>query len=157
MQYITKEAEFAENAPIREPLEALIKGLGFSLVELTIARHRGSVQVRAAIYKREGVSLDDCSKAHRAIMPRLELAFSGKDIYLEVTSPGIERLIKDGAEFVHYKDRGVRCYCTDISDWTKGILKFADEKGIILKTLEGDKRLEFDIIAKAKLYPSEEA
>jgi ribosome maturation factor RimP len=125
------------------------------------------VQIRAAIYRKEGasresiskgsISLDDCSKAYRAIMPRLELAFSGKDIYLEVTSPGVERLIKDGLEFGHYLGRGVRCYCTDISDWTGGILEFADEKGIVIKTADGEKRLEFDIIAKAKLDPSEEA
>jgi ribosome maturation factor RimP len=84
-------------------------------------------------------------------MPRLELAFPRQDIYLEVSSPGIDRLIKDGSEFAYYKGKGVRCYRIDISDWTAGVLESADEKGIVIKTNEGAVRLDFNIIAKAKL------
>ena len=148
----SKDAANREIASLREPLETVLDGLGFRLVELTVSRHRGSVQVRAVIYSGASIGTDDCSRVHRAIMPRLDLAFTGQDIYLEVSSPGIDRLIKDGAEFAHYTGRGVRCYRTDISDWTAGILEAADEKGILIKTKEGVTRLEFDIIAKAKLH-----
>jgi len=146
-----KDAENKETVSLRKSLEAVLDGLKFSLVELTVSRHRGSVQVRAVIYNGSSISTDDCSKVHRAIMPRLELAFEGQDIYLEVSSPGIDRLIKDGSEFAHYRGRAVRCYRTDISNWTAGILESADEKGIVIKTKEGAVRLEFEIIAKAKL------
>jgi ribosome maturation factor RimP len=81
----------------------------------------------------------------------LELAFPDSEIYLEVSSPGIDRLIKDSHEFAYYISRGVRCYRTDILDWTVGILESTDEKGILLKTNDGNVRLEFDIIAKARL------
>jgi ribosome maturation factor RimP len=141
-----------EKQEIVSPLEEVIKGLGFDLIELAVSRHKGSVQVRVVIYNNgAGIGTDDCSKVHRAVTPRLELAFPGSDIYLEVSSPGIDRLIKDSSEFVHYTGRGVRCYRTDISDWTSGILKSAGEEGILLKTEEGEIRLEFDIIAKARL------
>jgi ribosome maturation factor RimP len=136
---------------VREPVEAILAALGFSLIELAVSRHRGSVQVRAVIYNGASIGVDDCTKVHRAITPRLDLAFEGQDIYLEVSSPGVDRLIKDGAEFAHYTGRTVRCYRTDISDWTAGILEAADEKGIELNTDEGAIRLEYDIIAKAKL------
>jgi len=149
MRYTAKETE--EAASLQAQLEEVLKGLGFRLVELTVSRHHGSVQVRVVIYNGTSVSTDDCSRAHRAITPRLELAFPGNDIYLEVSSPGINRLIKCGVEFTHYLGREVRCYCTDISDWTAGILETADEKGIVLRTKEGALRLEFDVIAKAKL------
>jgi ribosome maturation factor RimP len=159
MRYIAGEAE-VETAEIRRSLQAVLDGLSLRLVELTVSRHRGSVQIRAVIYNgfTDGASVgtDDCSKAHRAITPRLELAFGGQDIYLEVSSPGINRQIKDGAEFACYINRGVRCYRTDISDWTAGILESAGCKGIVLKTKEGTKELDFEIIAKAKLDPSEE-
>ena len=146
-----KDAENKETVSLRKSLEAVLDGLKFSLVELTVSRHRGSVQVRVVIYNGSSISTDDCSKVHRAIMPRLELAFEGQDIYLEVSSPGIDRLIKDRSEFAHYRGRAVRCYRTDISNWTAGILESADEKGIVIKTKEGAVRLEFEIIAKAKL------
>ena len=163
MRYNAKADEDVEIVSLRQSLETLIAGLGYSLIEMVVSKHRGSVQIRAVIYeglrsasdKSIGVAaigVDDCSKVHRTIMPRLELAFEGQEIYLEVSSPGIERLIKDGKEFAHYKGKGVRCYRTDISDWTAGILNSADEKGIELITKDGSlTTLSFDIIAKAKL------
>jgi ribosome maturation factor RimP len=155
MKYTARETEKTETAEIREQIEPVLEGLGFKLIELVVSRHRGSVQVRAVIYK-TSLGIDDCSIAHRAITPRLELTFPQEDIYLEVSSPGIDRLIKDGSEFVHYIGRGIRCYRTDISDWTAGILETADEKGIVLKMKESNIRLEFDIIAKAKLDSKQE-
>jgi ribosome maturation factor RimP len=145
-----------EETSVRQSLEMILKGLGFSLVELVISRHKGSVQIRVVIYNGMSIGTDDCSKVHRAVSARCELAFEGQDIYLEVSSPGIERLIKDGSEFVHYLGKGVRCYCTDISDWQAGILESAGENGIMIKTKEGTVSLSYDIIAKAKLDPSQE-
>jgi len=145
-----------EIASLRYSLEEVLKGLKFSLIDLTVSRHRGSVQVKAVIYNGAAIGTDDCSKVHRAITPRVELAFPESDIYLEVSSPGIDRLIKESAEFAHYTGRGVRCYRTDISDWTAGILESSDNNGIVLKTKEGAVKLDFNIIAKAKLDSSQE-
>jgi len=155
MRYIAVEADI-ETADVRRSLEAVLNGLGLRLIELTVSRHRGSVRLRAVIYNGYSIGTDDCAKAHRALMPKLDLAFPGQDIYLEVSSPGINRLIKDGAEFACYINRGVRCYRTDISDWTAGILESAGEKGIVLKTKDGVINLDFETIAKAKLDPSQE-
>ena len=154
MQYAGKDAVNPETASLRKPLEEILKGLQYSLIELVVSRSRGSVQVRVVIYNGSNIGTNDCSRVHRAITPRLELAFEGQELSLEVSSPGVDRLIKDGAEFTHYTGRGVRCYRTDISDWTAGILESADENGIVLKTKEGNVRLEFDIIAKARLDPA---
>jgi len=150
MKFKGKE-EPAETVSLRQSLETVLKGLKFSLIELIVSRHRGSVQVRVVIYNGASIGTDDCTRAHRAIMPRLELAFGETDIYLEVSSPGIEKLIKDGNEFRHYTGKMVRCYRTDITEWTAGFLESADEEGIILRTKDGAERLKFDIIAKAKL------
>jgi ribosome maturation factor RimP len=127
-----------------------------TLLELTVSGHRGSVQVRAAVDK-DGpaagspVGTNDCSRVHRAIIPRLELAFPGKSLYVEVSSPGINRLIRDGAEFRFYLGRSVRCYRTDISDWTGGIILAADSGGITLKGKDGVVSLSYGTIAKARL------
>ena len=151
MRYSAREAGASEITSLRGPLEAILNGLGLKLIELVVSRHKGSVQVRAVIYNGASLGVDDCSRAHHAILPRLELEFPAQDIYLEVSSPGIDRLIKDNAEFAHFRGRGIRCYRTDISDWSSGILEEVDEKGIVLKGKEGTMRLEFEIIAKAKL------
>jgi len=151
MRYTGRDAENQEFASLRRQMEEVLDGLKFNLLELTVSKHRGGVQIRAVIYNGSSISTDDCSKVHRALLPRLELAFSGQNVYLEVSSPGIDRLIKDGSEFAFYEGRGVRCYRTDISNWTAGILQSADEDGIVIKTVDGDLRLGFEIIAKARL------
>jgi ribosome maturation factor RimP len=142
--------------PLYESLEPVVRGLGFGLVELTVSRHRGAVQIRAVVYKPGPLGVDDCSRVHHALLPRLELAFSGQDLYVEVSSPGIDRLIKDGAEFAFYVGRGVKCYRTDISDWSAGILEAADEKGILLRGKGGTLNIGYDVIAKAKLDYTQE-
>jgi ribosome maturation factor RimP len=157
MRYTAQaEPDGPEIAGLKAPLETMLRGLGLQLVEFTVSRRKKSVQVRAVVYHGGSLGVDECARAHHAILPRLELAFPGKDLYVEVSSPGIDRLIRDGAEAAHYRGRGVRCYRTDISDWSAGILEAADEKGIIIKGTEGTMRLDYDIIAKAKLDPAQE-
>ncbi|GHU80564.1 ribosome maturation factor RimP [Spirochaetia bacterium] len=158
MRYTNREAD-----PLADALEAVVQGLGLSLIELTLSRSRGRgspgaagrVQVRAVIDKAAPVGVDDCSRAHRALLPRLELAFPGEDLYVEVSSPGVGRLIKDGSELVHYIGRKIRCFRTDVSDWTAGILKAADENHLVLETKEGTMDLKYESIAKAKLDSQE--
>ena len=156
MRFSGKDAENQELASLRSSLKSVLNGLKFKLIELSVSKHRGSVQIRIVIYNGSSIGTDDCTKVHRAVMPRLELAFPEQDVYLEVSSPGIDRLIKDGTEFAFYTGRAVRCFRTDITDWTAGILESANEKGIVIKTNEENIRLEFEIIAKAKLDSKEE-
>ena len=136
-------------------LNPIVQGLGMSLIELNVFHTRGrGVQVKAVIYKNGTIGVEDCSRVHRSIMPRLELGFPGQDIYLEVSSTGIDRLIKDGREFAHYIGRHVRCYRTDISDWTAGKLLAVDEEKVILMNEDGETVLNYEIIAKARLDAS---
>ncbi|GHT94870.1 ribosome maturation factor RimP [Spirochaetia bacterium] len=137
--------------PVFDSLEPVVQGLGMALVDFSVSRHKGSIQIRATVYKAGIVGVDDCSRVHRAFIPRLELAFPGEDLYVEVSSPGIDRIIKDGSEFVHYLGRGVKCYRTDISDWSGGILESADETRLVLKGKDGLIELKYEDIAKAKL------
>ena len=151
MRYTPRETS-SPDGELFFSLEPLIRGMGLSLVELNVFHmKRRGVQVRVVVFSGGNTGVDECSRVHRSIMPRLELAFSGQDIYLEVSSPGIDRIIKDAGEFVHYIGRGVNCYRTDISDWTGGILLSADDKKIELQGGDGEITLPYEIIAKARL------
>jgi ribosome maturation factor RimP len=146
MRYTPKTAD-----QLFDSIEAVVKGFDMSLVELSVSRHKSGVQVRAVIYKNGTVGIEDCSRVHRAILPRLELAFDKQELYIEVSSPGIERKIKDGAEFIHYIGRQLSCYRTDISDWTSGILMSAGDTHIVIKGKNEMINLPYGVIAKAKL------
>ena len=157
MVYTRKKEGRDPDGLLHDSLELVIRGLGISLVELNVFTQKGrggsagSVQIRVIVYRQGNTGVDDCSKVHRALLPRLELAFPGKEIYLEISSPGIDRIIKDGAEFVHFIGRGVQCYRTDISAWTAGILSAVDEEKIALRNDEGEVILPYELIAKARL------
>ncbi|MDR1466787.1 MAG: ribosome assembly cofactor RimP [Treponema sp.] len=147
-----------ESDPLFDSLEEVVNGLGMSLVDLVVSRHKKSVQIHATIDKKGIVSVGDCSRVHRAIIPRLDLAFSN-DYSVEVSSPGINRNIKNGAELVHYLGRGIRCYCSDVSDWVVGVLLAVDKEGIVIAkkdALVEPKKISYDVIAKAKLDYSHE-
>jgi ribosome maturation factor RimP len=90
------------------------------------------------------------------VLPRLELAFPGQELYVEVSSPGIDRVIKDASEFPCYLGRGVKCYRTDISDWSGGVLESADARRLVLKGRDGKMEIDYEVIAKAKLDHSQE-
>ena len=151
--YISRKTEARDpDRHLAFSLEPVINGLGMSLVELNVFHSRGQgTQVKVVIYKKGVIGVDDCSRVHRSIMPRLELNFPGKDVYLEVSSTGIDRLIKEGREFLHYIGRSVRCYRTDISDWTEGELLAVDEEKIVLRVEDEEMALLYNIIAKARL------
>jgi ribosome maturation factor RimP len=75
---------------------------------------------------------------------------------VEVSTPGISRQVRDGEELALYRGRGVRLWRTDISDWSAGILETADEQGVTIQGTEGAIRLDYSVIAKARLDPSQE-
>jgi ribosome maturation factor RimP len=90
------------------------------------------------------------------MMPLLEAEFPGRGLHVEVSTPGINREAKDGAELAHYKGRGVRVWRTDISGWSAGVLETADEQGITINGKGESIRLCYDVIAKARLDPQQE-
>jgi ribosome maturation factor RimP len=137
--------------PVFDALEPIARGLKLSLVEIVVSRHKGSTQIRIVVYKNGDVGIADCSAFHRAALPRLELAFPGENMYIEVSSPGIDRLIKDGSEFRHYNGHRVRCYRTDTSAWSSGVLVSSDETGITLEEKGERFTLSYEVIAKARL------
>ena len=141
-------------------LEPVARGLGMALLELSLFQSKGrkgapgGVQIKVTAYKNGTMGVEDCSRLHRAILPRLELAFPGADLSLEVSSPGIGRLIKDGNELLHFIGRGIKCYTTNGaggSGWIGGILSIVDEKGFTLVTQDGKVQLPYETVAKAKL------
>jgi len=97
------------------------------------------------------IGTGELARVHRAVLPRLELALEGRDLYLEVSSPGTDRLIKEGAEFRHYAGRAVKCWLSGADGWKHGLLRGSDQEKILLETGEGIAELRYEQIAKARL------
>lgn len=143
--------------PFYDDCAPLIEGLGFNLVELRIIPAKTLNTVRLVISKKdttstEGISVNDCAKVHRILQPRLEALISSKEVSMEVTSPGMERNIKNAAEFALFVNSYVRLWNTDVTDWVPGKIVEANDSTIQIEKENGEKlTMPFDKIAKAKL------
>jgi ribosome maturation factor RimP len=94
-------------------LEPLLKAEGLSLVDIAYQWERGWV-LRVLIDRRNGVSLDDCARVSREFGQLLDVEDIIPHAYrLEVSSPGLDRPLKNEADFVHYTGRRVRIKTKD--------------------------------------------
>jgi len=140
----------------------LVESLGYVLVELRIVPQKTQYKVLAVISnkagtengenKEAGIGISDCAKVHRLIEPRLEALLNSKDLYMEVTSPGMERTIKNAAEFALFVGRMIRVWDTDVTEWVHGKLLACDDKSLTLEKEDSSSlTIPYERIAKAKL------
>ncbi len=135
-----------------------VNELGYSLWDVEYVKEGASYYLRITIDCANGVSIDDCEKVHRAIEPILD----EKDpiegaYYLEVSSPGIERVLRTEAHFIAMSGETVVLHlftAVNGKKQFKGKLLGVDEASGNIVLAEGENELEFAprSIAKAHLY-----
>ena len=102
---------------MNQELEAVIatevEPLGYELIELRRAGSKRTPVLDVRIDRRDGaaVTVDDCARVSRAIEARLdtEPAIAGDRYVLEVSSPGVERPLRNAADWRRFagKDAAV--------------------------------------------------
>jgi ribosome maturation factor RimP len=149
------EVQQTEDAFFTEARE-LVESLGYQLIELTLGKHKGSVQARAIIYAPSGTGVDECTKVHRLLYPRIQVLYNDSDPEIEVSSPGMERLLKYPREFSIFQGKGIRIYSRAENAWSAGILSGFDGKTVSLSVKGSVKNYELADIVKARLDYSQE-
>lgn len=142
-----------ESMPHYKECAPLVEGLGYTLVELRIAPAKGTTRISAVIASKDAtvdIGVNDCSKVHHALLPRLEAILGTEDTYMELTSPGMERNIKNAAEFAVFVGREVRVWDKTVTDWVGGKIFSADDKSVTLDKNGTAVTVSFENIAKAK-------
>jgi ribosome maturation factor RimP len=134
----------------------IIENMGFKLVELKLSFSHRKVYMRIVIYKNAGVSIGDCTNVSKVIMPRLELMDEFNNLTLEVTSPGIDRVLKSSKEYEIFKGRGIKIKNQDSGDWIGGIIDSFKDNRLLLASNGQVHEFDIDKIVKAKLDHSQE-
>ena len=81
---------------VRKIAEPLAEELGYVLWDVEYEKQGADMYLRITIDSEEGITLDDCERMHRAIDPLLDEHDPIEDAYhLEISSPGIERELKN--------------------------------------------------------------
>ena len=137
---------------VEQLLQKRIEEIGYELYDVEYAKEGKDYYLRIFIDKPEGINLEDCEKVNSEINDLLDQADYIKDQYfLEVSSPGIERVLKKEKHLkqnlgneVHVKlfqkdENGSKEY--------QGILKEVKENEIIL---EDGTKIERKNIAQIK-------
>lgn len=143
-------------AGIEEKVEGLLKAkiesIGYDLYDVEYSKEGKNYFLRIFIDKPEGIDLQDCEKVNDEINDLLDEADYIKDQYfLEVSSPGIERVLKKDKHLKQNigEEVSVKLFRKDEngSKEYQGVLKGFDEDSIIL---ENDTKIERKNIAQIR-------
>lgn len=133
--------------------EPLVRSMGYVLVDLKIIPQKTTVKISAVIASQDPaqtIGVEDCSKVHRALLPRLEALLGTDDTYMELTSPGTDRNIKNAAEFALFNGTQIRVWDKNVSDWVSGTIESSDKTSVTLDCGGEKKTYKYEDIAKAK-------
>ena len=137
---------------VEELLKTKIESMGYDLYDVEYSKEGKNYFLRIFIDKPEGIDLQDCEKVNNEINDLLDKADYIKDQYfLEVSSPGIERILKKDK---HLKQNIGEEVCVKLfrkdengNKEYQGILKGFNENSIML---ENEIKIERKNIAQIK-------
>jgi ribosome maturation factor RimP len=134
-----------------EQVKPIVTGMGFTLVELRMNRSKRQSHVSVVVYRSDGVGVNDCAAISRNLLPRLELMAGLDNLRLQVSSPGLNRVLRSPAEYEIFKGRSLKVWRKGSDDWIIGI-----NGGVVEGLLQLDRsgeitQIHLNDIQKAKL------
>ncbi len=145
-----------ENERLFAELEPLLSEAGLTLVDLSVSRSGGSVQVRITVYSPTGTGTNECAKAHRISYMKVAEILANPGPSLEVASPGIDRVLRAPREWSIFKGKGVRVLLRGETEWLLGRIESADGSTVTLSCHGGPRVIELEAVSKARLDSSRE-
>jgi ribosome maturation factor RimP len=144
---------------LSELLGPVVADLGYELWELEFAPRAGGGLLRLYIDSADGITLDDCERVSRAVSDKLDEADPIAGRYtLEVSSPGLDRVLRTREHFERYAGEQVRLEMMRPIDGRKrfsGRLTEVGESDITLELEGGKVNLPIDDIHRARLVPDQ--
>lgn len=122
---------------IQEKLEQYIQSCGCELYGIELVKEFNQDVLRVSICSKEGVNLDKCQEVSNLISPFLDVEDPISSKYnLEVSSPGVERILKNPRHFSLSLGEEVQVKMMDKTT-LEGVLKSSDEEGFVLQDSNG--------------------
>jgi ribosome maturation factor RimP len=137
-------------------LEPVVTELGYELWELEYTSQGGGL-LRLYIDSAEGISVEDCERVSRAVSAAMDVADPIASQYtLEVSSPGLDRVLRTREHFERFKGELVRVELKRLIGGRKrffGALTNVSDSEITLDVDDSPVVLRLDDIHKARLEP----
>ncbi|RXK13340.1 ribosome maturation factor RimP [Halarcobacter mediterraneus] len=137
---------------LEESIEIAVQGCGAEVYDIVSLKENDMNIFRVYVTSKEGINLDKCAEISRMISPILDLdePMNGK-YNLEVSSPGIERKLKNPRHFKASLGEKIKLKDFDKNS-IKGELLSADDNEIKIKTEHGEEIITYDEISSASTY-----
>lgn len=135
-------------------LEQSLAQIGYELVDLEISG-RGKL-LRLFIDKPEGVNIDDCALVSEHVSHLLAVENDVDYDRLEVSSPGLDRVLKKESDFIRFAGNRVQLKMRVPVEGRKnftGILRGIDQDLVQIETEAGLQGFALSNIDKARLSP----
>ena len=133
-------------------IEPTAESLGYRIWNVEYVREGADMYLRVTIDSDDGIDIDDCERMTRAIDPILDEADPIEDSYfLEVSSPGVERVLVTDEHFSLMAGSEVEVKLYRPLDGAKvitGILLGKEDGVITVQTAAGDVKIEAKAAAK---------
>jgi len=130
----------------------IIEANGAALYDTEIVTEFEETIYRVLITKIGGVNLDLCATISHELSPFLDVHPPMSQAYrLEISSPGIERKLAKPVHFENAVGEKVKLKLGD-GDKIKGVLKSADNDGIVVTTKQGDEAFKYVELNTCKTY-----
>jgi ribosome maturation factor RimP len=136
-----------------EVSEALVGHEGMEIVDIEYHREGHGAVLRFYLDRDDGIGVDELATMSRRLGDLLEVHDVVPGHYtLEVSSPGINRRLRQPEHFRRYVGKRVRVRTLGRSEGRRqfvGALRAVEERGIVVDAADGSRFIEFDDIAKA--------
>ena len=133
-------------------IEPVADELGYEIWNVEYVREGADMYLRVTIDSENGIDLGDCEKMTRAIDPLLDEADPIEDsYYLEVSSPGVERVLTLDSHFAVMagSEVEIKLYrAVDGKKEVRGILVGREDGAVTVNTPEGEVKLDAKACAK---------
>lgn len=137
-----------------ELVRPVVEAAGLELVEVAFRREAGRKVLRVTVDRPGGVDLDTISATSEKVSRRLDLeGFAPGPYALELSSPGLERTLRDPGDFRRRVGDRVKVKTTlpvEGSNVHEGELVSADGEAIVIAAAGGELRVPYDDIASAR-------
>jgi ribosome maturation factor RimP len=128
---------------LEEEIKIVVEGCGMSLYDIAQLKEHENNIYRIYITSPEGVSLDKCEEVSRMVAPILDIKEPMRGKYLlEVSSPGIERKLKNLAHLQSSVGENVRGKQYEVGPFKGKLVSFDSENNF---TFEGEDGVPFTI------------
>ena len=147
-------AKFMKSKELIKLVSPILDEMDVELVDLQVLGSGGRTIIRIYADQENGISLDTCTKASRAIAEELDRVDPIKSRYvLEVSSPGIDRPLKEQRDFGKNIGKKVKIKYQDGEKPTRirGVIQQVDDEAVTLNKDQELVQIKYSNIELAKL------